>query len=81
MSAALFVTLFVFGLLLVSVGNIIGIVQAFQESLIWGLVCLLPFGLLVFIIKFWNRRQWVRRSFFISLAGGVVVLISALLIH
>jgi hypothetical protein len=64
MSMMFYVLSFVLGLFLNVAANIIGVVQGFQENVGWGLICLLvPFGGLVFLIKFWSCRQWLRRAF------------------
>jgi len=74
MGATLFLLLFVVGILLTIGGSVLGTVQAFQVSLVWGLLCLfVPFALFVFIAKFWNR-EWVRRSLFMVLGGTVMAI-------
>ncbi|MFM7527132.1 MAG: hypothetical protein ACKO63_01335, partial [Nodosilinea sp.] len=48
----------------------IGIIDAFKVSPVWGLLSLLiPFALLVFCIKFWERRRWARNSLVLGLLG------------
>ncbi|MEM9451929.1 MAG: hypothetical protein AAGA75_25845 [Cyanobacteria bacterium P01_E01_bin.6] len=70
------IALFLIGLSLSLTGGVIGIVQAFQTSAVWGLLYLfVPFASLVFVVKFWNRK-WVRNSLFLAL-GGVVSFIAA----
>ncbi|MEM7772812.1 MAG: hypothetical protein AAF327_20165 [Cyanobacteria bacterium P01_A01_bin.37] len=70
------IALFLIGLGLSLTGGVIGIVQAFQTSAVWGLLYLfVPFASLVFVVKFWNRK-WVRNSLFLAL-GGVVSFIAA----
>ena len=70
MSAMLLLLLFFLGVLLSLVGGIIGVVDAFRVSTLWGVLALLvPFALLVFWIKFWRERKWARNSFIMSLLG------------
>ncbi|MBX2864257.1 MAG: hypothetical protein KTR27_11965 [Leptolyngbyaceae cyanobacterium MAG.088] len=74
----LLILLFLLGIVLSLSGTIIGIVQAFQESVTWGLLYLLvPFAALVFVIKFWSRK-WVRNSLFFSLGGAFMFVIGSL---
>ncbi|NJN32600.1 MAG: hypothetical protein HC824_20920 [Synechococcales cyanobacterium RM1_1_8] len=77
MGMIVFGLLCLLGFVLSMVGNIIGLVQAFQESATWGLIAFfVPFGMLVFVIKFWSRT-WVSRSFLMNL-GGALLLIAGL---
>jgi len=70
MGASLFLLLFFLGALLAIIGGIIGIVDAFSVSPLWGLLSLLvPFALLVFCIRFWRTRRLARISLLTSLAG------------
>ncbi|HSM81102.1 MAG TPA: hypothetical protein VLS96_05425 [Nodosilinea sp.] len=76
MGAIAFLALFILGLLLATVGGIIGLVDAFRVSPVWGLLSFfVPFALLVFCIKFWNRK-WARNSLIMSLAGLGTMLLS-----
>ncbi len=76
MGAIAFLVLFVLGFLLATVGGIIGLVDAFRVSPVWGLLSLLvPFVLLVYCIKFWGRK-WARNSLIMSLGGLGVMLLS-----
>jgi len=80
MSAILFLILVIAGLLLSLVGGVIGIAQSFSESIVWGLLYLfVPFASLVFLIKFWGEREWVRKSFFMSLGGMALVIVGSLI--
>ncbi|MEL7521303.1 MAG: hypothetical protein AAGJ80_06745 [Cyanobacteria bacterium J06553_1] len=80
MSAVLCIILFLLGLGLALGGGAIGIVQAFQESPTWGLLYLfVPFASLVFLIKFWQQREWVRKSFFMGLAGSGAIVASTII--
>jgi glucan phosphoethanolaminetransferase (alkaline phosphatase superfamily) len=80
MAIIFYVILLLLGILISLVGNIIGIVQAFQESAVWGLLYLfLPFAALVFLIKFWER-PWVRRSLWAHLIGLAFILMSLVVV-
>jgi glucan phosphoethanolaminetransferase (alkaline phosphatase superfamily) len=80
MAIVFYVILLLFGILISLVGNIIGIVQAFQESAVWGLLYLfLPFAALVFLIKFW-ARPWVRRSLWAHLIGLAFIVMSLVVV-
>jgi len=60
------------------VGGVISIVQAFRESLFWGLFYLfLPLLSPVFVNKFWKQREWVRISSFMLSGGGFPIFIGA----
>jgi hypothetical protein len=77
MGASLFLILFVLGILLSTVGGIIGLVEAFRVNTTWGVLSLLvPFALLVFFIKFFRERKWTRNGFFIWLAGILSTLLA-----
>ena len=79
MGASIFLLLFLLGILLSTVGGIIGLVEAFRVNTTWGLLSLLiPFALLVFFIKFFRTRQWTRNGFFLWLAGIAAALLSLL---
>ncbi|MGF1459501.1 MAG: hypothetical protein ACFBSG_10795 [Leptolyngbyaceae cyanobacterium] len=70
MGATVLIVLFLVGALLATIGGIVGIVDAFRVSTVWGLLAFfVPFALLVFCIKFWNQRKWARNSLIMSLAG------------
>ena len=76
MGAALFLILFILGILLSTAGGIIGLVEAFRVNTVWGLLYLfVPFAALVFFIKFWSRK-WTRNGFLLSLAGLASTLIA-----
>lgn len=76
MGAIAFLVLFILGALLATVGSIIGVVDAFKVSPVWGLLSLfIPFALFVFWIKF-RGRKWARNSFLISLGGLLSMLAS-----
>lgn len=79
MGALLFILLLFLGLLISTVGSIIGIVDAFRVSTLWGLLSFfVPFALLVFCIKFWNERKWARNALITMLGGLGMVLLSFL---
>lgn len=76
MGAIAFLVLFILGALLATVGSIVGVVDAFKVSPVWGLLSLfIPFALLVFWIKF-RGRKWARNSFLLSLGGLLAMLAS-----
>ncbi len=69
---------FIMGLVLSSVGGIWGLVQAFQEDTIWGVLYLLvPFASLVFYIKKWSNKK-IRKTFLISLSSWPIFLLSGI---
>lgn len=75
MGAAVFLILFVLGILLSTVGGVIGLVDAFRVSPTWGLLSFfVPFALLVFCIKFWGSRKWAKISLMTTMAGLVATL-------
>lgn len=79
MGALLFILLLFLGLLISTIGSIIGIVDAFRVSTLWGLLSFfIPFALLVFCIKFWNERKWARNALITMLGGLGMVLLSFL---
>jgi peptidoglycan/LPS O-acetylase OafA/YrhL len=81
MSILFFMLFFLLGFLLNFVANIIGIVQGFQEGVGWGLICwFVPFGGLVFLIQFWNRRQWLRHAFWMHLVAFGLIFISIIIV-
>lgn len=70
MGAAIFLILFALGVLLSTVGGLIGLIDAFRVSPVWGLLSFfVPFALLVFCIKFWGSRKWAKISLITTLAG------------
>lgn len=76
MSAIFLILLFLLGALLATIGGIIGVVDAFRVSTVWGLLALfVPFALLVFCIKFWNQRKWARNSLVMSLLGLLAMIV------
>ncbi|QQE64606.1 hypothetical protein GFS31_12870 [Leptolyngbya sp. BL0902] len=75
MGAAVFFILFGLGVLLATVGGLVGLVDAFRVSPTWGLLSLfVPFALLVFCIKFWGSRKLAKVSLLTSLAGMLSML-------
>ena len=79
MSLVLFFVLLVIGFSLATVGSIVGIVESFRESAVWGLLYLfVPFASLVFTVKFWQQREWVRKGFFAALGGVVLMMFSGI---
>ncbi|MFH7244995.1 MAG: hypothetical protein ACHWZW_19335 [Spirulina sp.] len=75
MGAAIFLVLFILGILLSTVGGLIGLIDAFRVSPVWGLLSFfVPFVLLIFCIKFWGSRKWAKISLITSMAGLVATL-------
>jgi hypothetical protein len=65
------------GGVLLLVGNIMFIVNAFKVSVAWGLgVLFLPPVGLVFLVKSWNESK---KSFLLSFAGGVLLVVGLML--
>lgn len=80
MSVILCIILFVLGIVLAFAGSIIGLVQSFQESTTWGLLYLfVPLASLVFLVKFWKQREWLRKSFFMALGGSGMIIVSSVI--
>lgn len=76
MGAIAFVLLVILGFLTAVVGSIVGLVDAFRVSPVWGLLSLfIPFALLVYCLKFWNRK-WARNSLIMSVSGAAMMLLS-----
>jgi hypothetical protein len=76
MGAIAFLVLFLLGMLIATAGSIVGIVDAFRVSPVWGLLALfIPFALLVYCIKFWGRK-WARNSLIMGLGGLGAMLLS-----
>ncbi|MBW4485100.1 MAG: hypothetical protein KME14_21395 [Tildeniella torsiva UHER 1998/13D] len=76
MGAIAFLVLIILGALLATVGSLIGAIDAFQVSPVWGLLSLfIPFALFVYWIKF-RGRKWARNSFLIFLGGLLSMLAS-----
>ncbi len=69
----------IIGYLVVLAGGIWFLVEAFRESILWGLGCLLlgPVSL-VFLILHWNVAK---RPFFLQLKGLAVILIAVFVLH
>ncbi|PSB50467.1 hypothetical protein C7B67_14370 [filamentous cyanobacterium Phorm 6] len=71
------------GFILSLVGGIWGLVQAFQEDIVWGLLYLIvPFAFLVFYAKKWSNLK-IRKTFliqcaglFMFLLGGIITMVS-----
>ncbi|MEM8808339.1 MAG: hypothetical protein AAGF01_20150 [Cyanobacteria bacterium P01_G01_bin.38] len=78
--AIAFILCFALGLLVAISGGIIGMVDAFQVSAVWGLLYLfVPFASLVFVVKFWSRK-WARNSFLMAIGGSAIAVISSVLV-
>lgn len=79
MSLSIAAALFFLGLVLSLVGWIWGLVQAFNEEMVWGLLYLfVPFASLVFYIKKWSNKK-IRKTFLIGLTGTVMMLLGSLI--
>ncbi|WP_293146548.1 MULTISPECIES: tetratricopeptide repeat protein [unclassified Microcoleus] len=71
------------GFLLATVGYIWGLVQAFQEEVVWGLLYwFIPFASLIFYIKKWSNKK-IRKTLLIQLSawpmfllGGIITVVS-----
>ena len=67
------------GFLLAIVGSIWGLVQAFQEDVVWGLLYwFIPFAALVFYIKKWSNKK-IRKTLLIQLAAWPMFLLSGII--
>lgn len=61
------------GLLLAIVGGLWLLVVAFRTSLIWGLVCFIPLGSLVFVLL---HLEESKAPFLTSLAGVAIMFLA-----
>ncbi|MDB9525903.1 hypothetical protein PN498_07895 [Oscillatoria sp. CS-180] len=69
MGAMAFLILLGLGILLSFLGWLIGTIDAFRVSTLWGVLALLvPFAVLVYGVKFQNRK-WARNSLIMNLLG------------
>ncbi|MBE9164371.1 hypothetical protein [Tychonema sp. LEGE 06208] len=69
MSGIAIALFFGLGFLLATVGYIWGLVQAFQEEVVWGLLYwFIPFAAFVFYIKKWSNKK-IRKTLLIQLAA------------
>ncbi len=76
--AILAMLLYGIGILLATVGGIWIVVIAFQESVLWGLGCLLiPCIALYYVITHWEKTK---KPFLIEVAGGVICAIGSALV-
>ena len=67
------------GFILSLVGGIWGLVQAFQEHVIWGVVYLvIPLAFLVFYAKKWSNLK-IRKAFLIQLGGWLMFLLGSII--
>ena len=60
----------VIGMILALIGGLWLLVTAFRVSILWGLVCLIPFGGLVFVVTHWDESK---EPFLTSLVGCVII--------
>lgn len=66
------------GFLLSLVGSIWGLVQAFQEDIVWGLLYFfIPFAAFVFYAKKWGNLK-IRKTFLIQCAGLFMILLGSI---
>ncbi|MEG3850259.1 hypothetical protein QT971_23670 [Microcoleus sp. herbarium19] len=69
---------FLLGLVLSLVGGIWGLVQAFQEDIVWGLLYFfVPFAALFFYVKKWSNLK-IRKTFLIQCAGLFMFLLGGI---
>ena len=67
MSGIAMTLFFILGLVLSIVGNIWGLIQAFREEYLWGVLYLLvPFAGFFFYMKYWSNTR-IRKTFFMQL--------------
>lgn len=70
MSSALMVVAYAF----IIVGSIMMLIEAFRESVLWGVACLLlPIVSLFFLIVHWNVAK---KGFVVQLIGCVLLVVS-----
>ena len=66
------------GFLLAIVGSIWGLVQAFQEDVVWGLLYwFVPGAVVAFYAKKWSNLK-IRKTFFIQCAGLFMILLGGI---
>lgn len=74
--AIVVILIFILGFLLSLVGGLWGLVLAFQDSAVWGLLYLfIPFAALVFFILRWSNPN-VRKAFLLNLGGFLLSLLA-----
>lgn len=67
MSGIAMTLFFILGVVLSIVGNIWGLIQAFREEYLWGVLYLLvPFAGFFFYMKYWSNTR-IRKTFFMQL--------------
>src|SRR5438046_1572795 len=63
----------IIGYIVAIVGMIMILIQAFQESVIWGIGCLLvPFVALIFVAMHWEETK---KGFLLQLAGVALIVV------
>ncbi|OZH54674.1 hypothetical protein AFK68_09440 [Hydrocoleum sp. CS-953] len=71
------ISLLILGLILVIVGVIWGLVQAFAEGTLWGATYLLiPFAFVIFYMANWSQRQ-IRKNFILIIVGLILSLLGS----
>jgi hypothetical protein len=59
------------GLALALVGNVMILIAAFRQSILWGLASLIvPFAILGFVVTHWSETK---KGFLILVLGGILV--------
>ncbi len=70
--------LFYGGGIVALIGLLMVLVEAFKESVVWGLLCLfIPLVALVFVATHWRKT---RRGFFLWLGGAVAIALARLML-
>ena len=69
--------IFIIGAIISVIGGIWFLVAAFRQTIWWGLGCIfIPFVWLIFLILHWGDAK---KPFFVSLLGGVIIAVAAIL--
>ena len=69
--------LFFLGLLVVVVGSIMFLVEAFSAGVLWGLACFfLPIVQLFFLVTHWHNAK---KAFYVQLAGYALIVLGLML--
>ncbi|HEX4494811.1 MAG TPA: hypothetical protein VIE43_04000 [Thermoanaerobaculia bacterium] len=58
------------GIILGLIGGLWLLVTAFRVSILWGVVCLIPFGALLFAVTHWEDAK---EPFLTSLVGTLII--------
>jgi len=57
------------GLIIAAYAGVIFLIVAFKESVLWGVLCLLPVFPLVFLLAHWDEAK---KPFFVSFFGWLI---------